>query len=216
MVQKGYSQFWRGLGSLAGMSINRLGLDNNVPGRATILGALVLLVGLLNVEAQLIWNFSSSDGVDTVTGTFTSDGSAADLTGGGTHTFNVVALQTLNINGTEVTDADIIGAPPRSSGEGTFGWDQVNQESTQSSSNWLILQKDGVSALLQIGHGQVACCRHRTFTSGLSPSVDFVPTSTTYAPVPEPRATFMIVSSGLLGWLMIRRKQQASVVGRDR
>lgn len=196
------------------MWLNRLRLVNRWLNCASVLGSVSMLFGSLNVEAQLIWSFSSSDGVDTVTGTFSSDGNAADLTGSGTHTFNVVALQTLNINGSEVTNPDIIGAPPRGSGQGTFGWDQVNQESTQSSSNWLILQKEGVSEQLQIGHGQVSCCRHRTFTSGLSPSVDFVPTSTTYAPVPEPRATAMIVSSGLLGWLMVRRKKRESSAAR--
>ena len=171
-----------------------------------VFALLYLWVAATPVSAQLIWNFTTTDGTDTVTGSFSSDGSASDLAGSGTHTFNVAALQSLNINGTEVSNPDIIGAPPRSSGEGTFGWNQTTQQSTQSTSNWLILQKDGVSELLQVGHGQVTPSRHRTFTSGgLSPSVDFVPNSTTFTPVPEPRTYALIVASGLIVWRLFRR-----------
>ncbi len=153
----------------------------------TFLGLLAIcfLTFPTSMQGALTWSFSTTDGISTVAGTFLSDGSNSDLTGSGTHTFNVTELLTLNINGTDVTDPDIIGAPPRSAGEGTFQWDQVNQESTDSTSNWLILQKSGKSELLQIGHGQVTPSRHRTFTSSLTPSVDFVPNSTTYTPVPE-------------------------------
>ena len=169
--------------------------------------AISFILPCLPAKAAVIWNFSSTDDSNSVTGTFVTNGETSDLSGSTTHTFTVTELLTLNINGTDVTNPNIIGAPPRNDGEGKFQWDQTNQKLTESTSNWLILQKSDQSELLQIGHGQVTGFRNYTFTSGgISPSASFISTSTIYTPVPEPEEYACIVAGMLLIVASLRKK----------
>ncbi len=157
-------------------------------------------------DAQLVWSFTTTDESNTVTGTFTSNGSTSDLTGSGTHTFNALTLLSLNINGTDI-DNDLIGASARTSGPyDTFVWDQVNGTTYASIENYLVFEVPGNAELLQIGHGQGdSYFGYRTFNLNFSPAIDYTAAATAFSPVPEPSTYVAIVGALTLAVAVVRR-----------
>lgn len=157
-------------------------------------------------DAQLVWSFTTTDESNTVTGTFTSNGSTSDLTGSGTHTFNALTLLSLNINGTDI-DNDLIGASARTGSDyDTFTWDQVNGTTYASTTNYLEFQVSFAAERLQIGHGQGdSYVGYRTFNLNFSPAIDYTAAATSFSPVPEPSTYVAIVGALTLAVAVVRR-----------
>ena len=75
-----------------------------------VIQILFLFGGTSLLQAALLWQYSSTDGVDTISGTFTTDGAYSDTQGVSTHNFIVTKFETFFHNGVDVAE-DFLRAP---------------------------------------------------------------------------------------------------------
>ena len=174
-----------------------------------------LLVGMFAcangaVKAQVMWQFSVTDGSDTISGLFTSDGNLADTEGTGTVNFTGPRWDSFMINGVDQSGAFTAGDPTEFDVQidtaefKTFTWSRDSRSVVSLLDDGLVGTEPGFNNNSQItltlpGSGfPSTLADHRDQT----PLVSFVPTTTMITPVPEPAVQIATVFLLLafVGW----------------
>ena len=170
------------------------------------------------LQAALTWNYFTTDGVDSLSGTFETDGDNTDLSGAGVHQFALTEVLSWYVNGVSVA-SDFPGngraAPSQPFGffsSNVVDWDQTSQSVINRES----FQLDAVFPLFspspswRITYPEltVGPAGPNSHLSGLPENirVNFTPIMTTITPVPEPGEWGGIVGVGLIVALGIRRR----------
>ncbi|MBT5709073.1 MAG: hypothetical protein HOI66_22365 [Verrucomicrobia bacterium] len=190
-----------------------------------VIQILFLFGGTSLLQAALLWQYSSTDGVDTISGTFTTDGAYSDTQGVSTHNFIVTKFETFFHNGVDVAE-DFLRAPiiPNDA-LNEFVWKQNQHPESEG-----VLSVELNTGLLGEGDGGNVNGRNsiitlafpgisgassslidgddRRFDSGAvqNPDITFVPTTTTLTPVPEVEAFAVVTVLSISAFVLWRRR----------
>lgn len=174
---------------------------------------LIVLLSASTASADVIWDYTSTDGTDTVTGQLVTDGDLADVGTPG-NSFNLLEITNTFLNGVEITNWSGLGstppftnAPPgliTTTEGGAAEIDILNNSiGAAGGFNSIILGRPGTTA------NTVA-----TADPGSNNFYSFAPTSTTFqvadtAAIPEPSSLALMAmgAAGVAAWRSRRKKQ---------
>ena len=150
-------------------------------------------------SASILWDFSTTDGFDTISGQLTTDGSLPDLAG--SRVFEVREINTLHLNGVPVSFSDQF--PLRTPSAPEFPWDGnsyqlplfINAFSANGDQLEIDLNNDP----------SFPSFRARIVSAG--ENVEFLPSSTSLTPIPEPTAFGGFFAAGMLVWAWRRHRR---------
>ena len=148
-----------------------------------------------DLSAAILWNYSTTDNQNTISGQLTTDGVLADLSG--SKLFNVVSIDSIILDGNPVSFTadlpmtDVIGS--------VFSWNG----STVAGSIF-INGFTGIGDQLEIDiNFEAPNFNARVVSAG--DNIQFQPSSTQITPVPEPAVYGGVFGAGMLLWAWRRR-----------
>lgn len=145
------------------------------------------------LRADVMWSYSSTDGIDIMSGTLLTDGDVADALALG-NTFNLLEISSVFVNGVEQLDpvwANGVGAPFNVSPSGTVLSDGLGGGSISSNTLRAVNSVPAPGNNVQIGHPGAGGFQTYAQAGMFNVLVGFNPTSTTLSVVPEPSAAFL-------------------------
>ena len=193
---------------------------NRISNRPWIVFALVIGC-LTSVRLHaVIWDYSTTDGNNTISGQFETDGVFADTQGTGTHQFTISKWTSWKLND---VDIDYHENPPTSpaTGDDSFEWIQSTESSpgrinpSPDSNQILSAVYSPLNIVALSFPGNISpnhLSRVRSFVEdppAFTTSVDFTPTSTMLTPVPEPKEYALIFLLLLGGFVIVRQHNQS-------
>ena len=169
----------------------------------------------------IIWDYSSTDEVTTLSGRLTTDGNPSDLASSGN--FNLLSVDTVLLNGVLVSPETFhsAGSPPPFAYDvsGYIAWDTV--DGVVGTPDWYLIAWDE----FHFNRIYLATAPLTNVNSHLASSTTgqylawFDPTSTLFSPTPVPEpSTVLLLATGLLviGGYAARRHRRENSAEEDR
>jgi hypothetical protein len=173
-------------------------------------------------HAALLWEYSSTDGTSTLSGTFETDRTYQDSQAG-LVAFNLTEFKTIVVDGTDVTESLAV-IPSGSGAFGQFEWNRDDKKIERllgSAALVAVLQGSrpdgtGSSTIIQLSFPLLANFQFNSILTDKSNFIaDFLPTETTITPltpVPEAEEYAAVMLLSVSAFVLWRRRQRGQQI----